>query len=137
MVSSVIMTSTTFRRVTLLALIAVLFSISAAIAAENLCEPDRRVVASCFDVRGRLRLNANLRMYIWPVGTDRMLTVYYANDRAEPDPSLPANVAAVMKPGTDVFANYRVCPMSKYEPGKRQTVCVASASRIITRPNGN
>ncbi len=121
----------------LLAAAATVLVASSAIAAENLCESDKRVVASCFDVHGRLRINANLRMYMWPVGTDRMLTVRYASDRAESDPPLPANVAEIMKPGTDIFADYRVCPLTKYEPGKRQTVCVSSASRIVVRPNSN
>jgi hypothetical protein len=119
------------------AAVAALLVASSAIAAENLCESDKRVVASCFDVHGRLRINANLRLYMWPVGTDRMLTVHYANDRPEADPPLPAKVAEIMKPGADVFADYRVCPMTRYEPGKRQTVCVSSASRIVIRPNGN
>jgi hypothetical protein len=114
-----------------------LLVVSSAIAADNACESDKRVVASCFDVHGRLRINANLRLYMWPVGTDRMLTVHYASDRPEADPPLPSNVAEVMKPGADVFADYRVCPLTKYEPGKRQAVCVASASRIVIRPNGN
>lgn len=118
------------------AAVAALLAASSSIAAENLCESDKRVVASCFDVHGRLRINANLRLYLWPVGTDRMLTIHYANDRGEADPPLPASVAAVMKPGADIFADYRVCPFTKSEPGKRQTVCVASASRIVIRSNG-
>jgi hypothetical protein len=116
---------------------ATLLIVSSAIAADNACESDKRVVAECVDVRGRLRLNANLRMTIWPVGSDRMLTVRYDNASAQPDPSLPADVAALLKSGTDIFADYRVCPMTKYEQGKRQTVCVAAASRIVTRPNGD
>jgi hypothetical protein len=120
-----------------LAAVAAVLVASSAIAAENLCESDKRVVAECFDTRGRLRLNANLRMSIWPVGGDRMLTVHYANDRGEPDPPLPAEVANALKPGTDVFADFRVCPLTKYEPGKRQTVCVAHAARIVGRANAD
>jgi hypothetical protein len=114
-----------------------LIVISSAIATGNACESDKRVVAECFDVRGRLRINANGRMYIWPVGTDRMLIVQYDDATAQPDPALPANVASALKPGTDVFADYRVCPLTKYEPGKRHAVCVASATHIVARLNGN
>jgi hypothetical protein len=120
-----------------LAAVAALLVASSAIAAENLCERDKRVVASCFDVHGRLRINANGRMYIWPVGGDRMQTVHYDNASAAPDPALPENVRTLVKSGTDVFADYRVCPMTKYEPGKRQTVCVASATKFTSRPNRN
>jgi hypothetical protein len=116
---------------------AALLVVSTAVAADNACENDKRVVAECVDTRGRLRLNANGRLYIWPVGSDRMLIVHYDNASATPDPKLPANVAEALKPGTDVFADYRVCPLTKYEPGKRQTVCVSSAAKIIARPNGN
>ena len=114
-----------------------LLVVSSAIAADNLCESDKRVVAECFDTRGRLRINANGRMYIWQVGSDRMLIVHYDNANATPDPKLPANVGEALKPGTDVFANYRVCPLTRFEPGKRQTVCVASAARVVGRPSGN
>jgi hypothetical protein len=107
--------------------------VSSAVAADKACESDKRVVAECFDTRGRLRINANGRMYIWPVGSDRMLIVHYDNASAAPDPKLPADVAAAVKPGTDVFADYRVCPLTKYEQGKRQTVCVASGARIVAR----
>ncbi len=101
-----------------------LIVVSSAIAADTACESDKRAVAECFDTRGRLRINANGRMYIWPVGSDRMLTVRYDNATATPDPALPANVATALKPGTDVFADYRVRPLSRYEAGTRQTVCV-------------
>jgi hypothetical protein len=121
----------------LLTAAALVLIVSSAIAAENLCESDKRVVAECFDTRGRLRINANGRLYIWPVGSDRMLVVNYDNASATPDPKLPANVADALKPGADVFADYRVCPLTKYEQGKRQTVCVASATKINSRPNGN
>jgi hypothetical protein len=120
----------------LFAAAATLLAASSAIAADHLCESDKRVVTECFDTRGRLRINANGRMYIWMVGSDRMLTVHYDNASAKPDPPLPENVSALLKSGTDVFADYRVCPISKYEQGKRQTVCVASAARIAARPNG-
>jgi hypothetical protein len=114
-----------------------LLAVSSAVAADNVCESDKRVVADCVDMRGRLRISANGRLYIWPVGSERMLVVHYDNATATPDPSLPTNVAGALKPGIDVFADYRVCPLTAFEPGKRQTVCVASASRIVTRPNGN
>src|SRR5215469_1445078 len=45
-------------------------------AAETLpCKQDPRIIQQCFAVHGRLSVHANMRPYLWPIGTNRLLGV--------------------------------------------------------------
>lgn len=103
-------------------------------AAENACAADTRVVANCFDVHGRLRLHANLRLYLWPSGTKRLLAVSYAPDAPVADPPLPANLSAAIRLDNDGFGDFRVCPFEPDRPGRLRRACIASAARLVIRP---
>jgi len=113
---------------------------TAARAADSSCATDKRVVAACYEVHGRLRVYANMRLYLWPVGTKRSLAVCFAPDVCyppappQPAPPLPPNVAKVIDPDHDVFGDFRVCPLTPEKAGKMRIVCIDSASHLITRP---
>ncbi|MGD0073790.1 MAG: hypothetical protein ABSD31_05560 [Candidatus Binataceae bacterium] len=113
---------------------------TAASAADSSCATDKRVVAACYEVHGRLRIYANMRLYLWPVGTKRLLGVCYAPDvcppfhTLRPGPPMPPNVAKLVDPDHDVFGDFRVCPFTPEEPRTMRTVCIDSASHLIVRP---
>jgi hypothetical protein len=48
--------------------------------------------------------------------------------------ALPANVLKILNgSGTDVFADYDVCPLTRSKPGHMQHVCVVEASKVFVR----
>ncbi len=113
---------------------------TAASAIGGACATDKRVVAPCYEVHGRLRVYADMRLYLWPVGTKRSLAVCYAPDVCYPPdppelaPPMPPNVAKVIGLDVDVFGDFRVCPLTPEKAGRMRTVCIDSASHLITRP---
>ncbi len=102
-------------------------------AAESVCATGRRVVAACYDVHGRLRVNANSRVYLWPVGTKRLLDVALTSDATDSGFFLPVNAANLVGPETDVFGDFRVCPFTPEIEGRMRMGCVAAASNLVTR----
>src|SRR5215472_13613289 len=82
------------------------------------CADDPHVAGQCFTVHGRLRLYANLRLYLWPVGTKRLLGVEYPPGLADApsDPFMPENLRALIKPDVDLFGDFTLCPFTPDEP---------------------
>ena len=105
----------------------------AAAAAE--CAKNKQVVASCYQVRGRVRFNANMRPYLWPVGTKRLLGVALQSDAPDAGYFWPDNLAKMTSLETDVFGDFLVCPFTSKKPGRMQMVCIESASHLIAKPN--
>src|SRR5664280_3064963 len=57
-------------------LLVILLMAVPAFAAPQKCKGNPKVVSACYSVHGRLQLGANtVRLYLWPVGTKRMLGV--------------------------------------------------------------
>lgn len=86
-------------------------------------------VAPCYKVRGRLSYyNGTPSTRIWIVGTHRMLSL------PGEDRDLPANVKALLKDFDDnIFGDFVVCPLKKYQKGHMQAVFVKSASHLVDR----
>lgn len=103
-------------------------------AEAGLCARDKRVLSACHEAHGRLRINANSRLYLWPFGTKRLLAVSYRSDLPEADPALPDNLAKLLGLDVDVVGDFLVCPMSEEKPGRMQIICIDSAERLTTRP---
>ncbi len=114
-------------------LVILLISNSNVEARDDPCVSDERVVGICFDIHARLRLNANMRLYLWPIGTNRLLAVSYMSDVPEADPVLPSNLVDVMNSDKEVFGDFRVCPFTKEDPGKIQIICVESAENLVLK----
>ncbi len=99
------------------------------------CEKDVHVVDACFNVHGRVRIEANSRITLWPSGSKRLLGVQYPGDMPGVGGDfvpLPKNLAAILNSSTAVFGNYLVCPFTKSEAGKKRYVCIATAEHLIS-----
>jgi len=88
------------------------------------CKTNHDVVGECFKVRGRMNYwNGTPSTRIWIIGTHRMLGLPCE------DFGLPENVRAHFSDFDDeVTGLFEVCPVSKYERGTMQMVCVESVS---------
>lgn len=84
------------------------------------CESRADVVAACFTLHGRLSLgNGTPSARIWGAGTQRMLGI--------PDDALPEALAAQLSDfNTELWGDFKVCPLTRAQPGQMQSVCVAS-----------
>ena len=90
------------------------------------CETNYRIVDECYETRGRLQAaNGNPSVRIWKVGTKRVLGV--RNENLE---NLPTKAKEEFSFGVFVFADYKVCPLTKEKPGHMQMVCVESMKNI-------
>ena len=69
--------------------------------------------------------NENPSVRIWKVGTKRVLGVRNKNLK-----NLPKKVREEFSFGVFVFADYKVCPLTKEKPGRMQMVCVESMKNI-------
>src|SRR5215471_19572056 len=64
------------RRRLVLTIAAFQIALGGVAAAETFpCKQDPRIIQQCFAVRGRLSVHANMRLYLWPIGTNRLLGV--------------------------------------------------------------
>ena len=97
-----------------------------AIAIASTCETNYNIVDECYETRGRMQAaNGNPSVRIWKVGTKRVLGV--RNENLE---YLPTKVKEAFSLGVFVFADYRICPLTKEKPRHMQMVCVESMKNI-------
>jgi hypothetical protein len=89
------------------------------------CKTDKRVVAACFKVHGRLsNWNGNPTQRIWVIGTKRMLGVRVGTE-------LPKALNDKLGDFDDIATgDFEVCPFTPRREGWMQIVCVASVSNI-------
>lgn len=95
------------------------------------CNQHPRIMQQCFTVHGRLSVHANMRPYLWPIGTNRLLGV------ASPDGAIimPAELERLFaaRIGRQVFGDFEVCPFTLRRPGVMQLVCIARATNLTVR----
>lgn len=104
----------------------ILFTLLPLQATAFTCETNYRIVDECYETRGRLQAaNGNPSVRIWKVGTKRILGVRNGNLE-----NLPKKVREEFSFGVFVFADYKVCPLTKEKPGHMQMVCVESMKNI-------
>jgi hypothetical protein len=97
------------------------------------CKIDKRVVAACFTVHGQLawwndpptrRIEVLQPKRTLAIGEDTALP-----EALNPSPGAPAALAArLVNYNNLITADFEVCPLTREEAGKVQTVCVASVS---------
>ncbi|MDE2182779.1 MAG: hypothetical protein KGJ78_07135 [Alphaproteobacteria bacterium] len=100
------------------------------------CRTSPRLAGPCFVVHGRLSIaNGYWNHRIWPVGTRRMLAVVDSQDKYDENTvPLPESIRKMLEePGSEVFADYQVCPLTRSRPGHMQHVCMVSASHVFVR----
>jgi hypothetical protein len=103
-------------------------------ASESVCADDKRVIASCFDVAGRLSIHANLRPYLHVPKTRRILGIALAADAVDGKYMWPENIERNMTPEKDIWGNYRVCPLTSAQAGTQQLVCIDAVSDMRVQP---
>lgn len=90
------------------------------------CSADPDIAGECFTMRGRLSLyNGSPTVRIWRVGTKRMLGLY--GDFPVPYP----NWTEVMDFDKQMFATFKVCPLTPKRPGHMQMVCIESMEKVV------
>ena len=118
--------------VTLLALLALGTLQKPEIRAEAVCSHEGApFVDSCFSIRGRMGASNGTPSYrIWIVGTHRLLGV--TESRGCVVPPLLDSLIGVQD--QVVYADFVVRPVTQEAGGVMRLVCIASATRITTRP---
>ena len=103
-----------------------------AFAATPKCKENPKVVAACFSVHGRVSIGADtVTMYLWPVGTKRMLGVT-GGPMLYDDPIFPQNLKFDSNLD-DIFGDFVVCPFTPERKGHLQLVCIESATHLVEK----
>jgi hypothetical protein len=105
-----------------------------AFAAPPKCKENPKVIGACYSVHGRLTRGADtVGLWLWPVGTKRMLGVT-AGPRLDDadDPIWPQNLK--FEHGDDaIFGDFEVCPFTPERKGEMLLVCIESASHVVVK----
>jgi hypothetical protein len=105
-----------------------------ACAVQPACRENPKVVAACYSVHARASIGADtVRIYLWPVGTKRMLGVTGGSvlDDAV-DPIYPKNLK-FDSARNDIFGDFEVCPFTPEQKGHLQLVCIESATHLVAK----
>ena len=95
------------------------------------CKDDPRLLERCFTVHGRLTVHANMRPYLWPVGTKRLLGIADPDGTIIMPPELEAAFASDLN--REAFGDFAVCPFTREAAGHLRLVCIESVSRLVLR----
>jgi len=100
------------------------------------CRSRSDVVGKCFGVHGRLSVyNGTPSIRLSPSGSKRLLGIIDPKDTSNaPGPSvLPEEIKGKLDWDKNVFGDFLVCPLTRSQPGKMQTVCIESGKNLIVR----
>lgn len=114
----------------ILVLFAVAF-LAAPAFGKPLCPDKFKIVASCFELHGRLSFTMSMRWRIWPVGTHRLVEIFSADD--DPDDGLTPTLVKIFKENDTalVYGDYELCPITHKQPRHMQFVCLKSVSHLV------
>jgi hypothetical protein len=87
-------------------------------------------------VHGRLSIyNGTPSIRLWRIGSRRLLGVLDLEDiSGEPGPStIPEAIEKQLDWDKYIFGDFLVCPLSRSEPGRMQTICIESGKNLIVR----
>jgi hypothetical protein len=98
------------------------------------CKGNPKVIGACYSVHGRLTRGADtVGLWLWPVGTKRMLGVTAGprlNDAD--DPIWPQNLK--FEHGDEaIYGDFEVCPFTPERKGEMQLVCIESTSHVVVK----
>ena len=99
------------------------------------CATSPKLVGVCFTVHGRLAVwNGAPAFRISLIGTKRILGVNGADGEPASATAIPEAVRRARTTNfTEVYGDYRVCPLSPDRPGRMQFVCIDSAANLVAR----
>jgi hypothetical protein len=92
------------------------------------------LTGKCFNVHGRLSVyNGTPSIRLWPLGTKRLLGVIDPADvsNAPGETILPLDIKNKLDWDQNVFGDFLVCPLTRQQPGRMQTVCIESGKNLI------
>ncbi len=89
------------------------------------CPDDTKIVGNCFKVHGRISIyNGNPSIRIWIVGTNRLLGMRNAEISSE-------ILNAYLKINTHIYGDFIVCPLTQFEKGTMQNICLKSGKNLV------
>jgi hypothetical protein len=100
------------------------------------CRKRPDVSGKCFNTHGRLSVyNGTPSIRLWPMGTKRLLGVIDPNDVSSAPglTILPVDIKNKLAWDKDVFGDFVVCPLTRPQSGRMQTVCIASGKNLVVR----
>jgi hypothetical protein len=113
-------------------LVLIIAGFISAVAATPKCKGNAKVVGACYSLHGRLSQGVDtVRLWLWPVGTKRMLGVTGGPTLDDADaPIWPQNLKFTSA-DEDIYADFEVCPFTPGREGAMQLVCIESASHVV------
>ena len=117
-------------------LIAGICSLARPIRQPQTCRSRQDVVGRCFNVHGRLSVyNGTPSIRLWPIGTKRLLGIIDPNDVSNaPGPTiLPLDIKNKLDWDKDVVGDFVICPLTRQQTGRMQTICIESTKNLIVR----
>jgi hypothetical protein len=101
------------------------------------CKNSPHIVGECFTLHGRLTVyNGSLNYRLWPVGSHRLLALVDGADNYDDEnPPVPKYLKTPLEDPSfdrDEFADFYVCPITHYQRGVMQHVCLLGASHVST-----
>jgi hypothetical protein len=102
----------------------------------NSCSARSDLVGKCFMVHGRLSVyNGTPSVRLWRLGSKRLLGVFDPKDPSGElgEAAIPATVKAKLDWDKFVFGDFLVCPLTRSQPGRMQTICIESAKNLVVR----
>jgi hypothetical protein len=106
------------------------------VAQPQTCRNRPDVVGKCSHVHGRLSVyNGTPSIRLWPMGTKRLLGILDPKDASNtPGPTiLPVDIKNKLDWDKDVFGDFIVCPLTRQQSGRMQTVCIAEGKNLNVR----
>lgn len=126
--------STMIRRPRLHLLVIVVLAFSPKFASASKCKGNPKVIGACYVVHGRLSRGADtVRLWLWPVGTKRMLGVTGGPTLDDADAPIWPQSIQFTSGNEEVYADFEVCPFTPERKGAMQFVCIESASHIVIK----
>lgn len=102
----------------------------------NSCSTRSDLVGKCFMVHGRLSVYSGTpSVRLWRMGSKRLLGVFDPKDPAGElgETAIPATVKAKLDWDKLVFGDFLVCPLTRSQPGRMQTICIESGRNLVVR----
>lgn len=78
---------------------------------------------------------ADMRAFLWPVGTRRLLEFDYPPEGPGSHyPYMPKKLFDLLRSNMVVHGDFEVCPFTHDEPGVVRFICVQSVSNMVVGP---
>ncbi len=115
-------------------ILVLLLTATSLFAADAKCKGNPKIVGACFSLHGRITPGADtVRLWLWPVGTKRMLGVTGGPELDDADdPIYPRSLK--FTPDTEaIYGDFDVCPFTQEKAGAMQLVCIESAANVVVK----